>query len=147
MNPSSADRGQRSAVQSLQTVLVVEDEFLIRWAIRNLLIKEGVAVVEAPDAASARAAFAPAVDVALLDVRLPDGNGMELLAEFHAKQPDTQIIVMTAHGTEAMEREAVALGAFALVHKPFRLDDALALVRRAMTAATAAKLTHPDEAP
>ncbi len=113
------------------SVLIVDDEFLIRWALRARLSSVGFMVVEAADLATARDAFLRPTDLVLLDLRLPDGNGIDLLAEFHAVRPRTRVIVMTAHGTEMTEAEVTSAGAYALVHKPFDLDHVVRLTQRA----------------
>ena len=110
-----------------KTALIVDDEFLIRWSLRSRLQLEGFTVTEANDVASARAAFAPPVAVVLLDLRLPDGDGLDLLEEFLLRWPPTRVIVMTAHGTQATEASVLASGAHALVHKPFDLEHVVRL--------------------
>ncbi len=114
-----------------KAVLIVEDEFLIRWSLRARLTAVGYAVLEAADLAGARAIYQRALDLVFLDVRLPDGDGIEFLAEFRMTRPNVPVIVMTAHGTSAMEALAAEAGAFAFVHKPFDLDEVVRLTQRA----------------
>jgi DNA-binding NtrC family response regulator len=112
-------------------VLLVEDERLIRWAVAQTLDAAGVTVAEASDARSARVALqaaAPAFDVALVDVHLPDGNGLELMSTILRLWPGTPVILMTAFGTRELQEEARALGALGVVNKPFDLDAMTALV-------------------
>jgi DNA-binding NtrC family response regulator len=111
-------------------VLVVDDEGLIRWSLGQTLSAAGATVVEAPDARTAMAAIeaAPHFDVAVLDMHLPDGNGLALLATIRRLFPSTRVLMMTAHGTAALQDEARALGAAGLVEKPFDLDVMAALV-------------------
>ncbi len=116
-----------------RTVLIVDDEFLIRWSLRSRLADAGFAVVEAPDLKSARVALREPVDVVLLDLRLPDGDGMHFLDECRARRPNLPIIVMTAHGTEETKADAMWRGAFALVHKPFDLDQVVRLAQTAIS--------------
>ena len=118
-------------VQHAKSVLIVEDEFLIRWSLRSRLRQEGFYVTEAIDLASARDIVSPVMDLVLLDLRLPDGDGLDLLYEFRLRWPPAHIIVMTAHGTRATEEHVLASGAFALVHKPFDLDEVVRLTHRA----------------
>lgn len=133
MNESSvAHLPTAPRVQPGHSVLIVEDEFLIRWSLRSRLQREGFSVIEAIDVASARLAFNPPIELVLLDLRLPDGDGLELLREFHRRWPPAHIIVMTAHGTQSTESHVLASGAFALVHKPFDLDDVVRLTQRAV---------------
>lgn len=112
-------------------VLLVEDEGLIRWSLAQTLAAAGATVVEAADARSAMEAIATAAaafDVAVLDVRLPDGSGLGLLATIRRLRPATRVVLMTAYGTPALRDEARALGALGVVEKPFELDAMTALV-------------------
>jgi two-component system C4-dicarboxylate transport response regulator DctD len=105
-------------------VLIVEDEALIRWSLTQTLVDAGATVVEAADLRSAMAALRaadPGFDVAVLDVRLPDGSGLGLLATIRRLCPATRVLLMTAHGTPALLAEARALGAHGVVDKPFEL--------------------------
>lgn len=134
MNASPLVNKQSDALVRMgKTVLIVDDEFLIRWALRARLTAAGFTVIEAHDLAAARQAFQRHIDLVLLDVRLPDGSGLELLVEFRGARPTTHVIVMTAHGTVATEEHASAIGAFALVHKPFDLDAVVRLTQQAIS--------------
>jgi DNA-binding NtrC family response regulator len=115
-------------------VLVVDDEALMRWWVTETLEEQGWQVTEAADAASAMAAFpavASAKGVVFLDLRLPDSNDLQVLAAMHGLSPATPVILMTAHGTPDLVDEARALGAFAVIDKPFDLNDLIPLVNAA----------------
>ena len=101
-------------------VLVVDDEPLIRWS----LAETRLAVAKTP-----------APDVVLLDFRLPDSNDLGLLRAIRHDAPHSQIILMTAHGTPEMTRDALALGAYRVVSKPFAVQELAALVSEAHAAA------------
>ena len=119
------------------TVLIVEDDPLMRWSVAETLTAEGEAIVEAPDGASAIQAIADATrpfDVALLDVRLPDSDGLTLLATIRRQSPSTGVVVMTAFGTPEIVDGAQALGARRVVSKPFNMDDVEGIVRSAAAA-------------
>jgi DNA-binding NtrC family response regulator len=112
-------------------VLIVDDERLIRWSLSQTLAAAGATVVEAADARSAMEALvaaAPAFDVAVLDVSLPDGSGLGLLAAIRRLRPAMRVLLMTAYGTPALLHEARALGALGVVEKPFELDAMTALI-------------------
>ena len=105
-------------------VLVVEDELLIRYAITETLGLAGHTVIEANDGAAAVRALtnsAEAVDVVMLDYRLPDSNDLTLLAAIRRLSPRSGVILMTAH-TE-VRKGALDLGAYEVMHKPFELHD------------------------
>jgi DNA-binding NtrC family response regulator len=112
--------------QSLLRVLVVEDELLIRWSIAETLERMGHTVVEADDAASAIRTLeemTEPVDVVLLDYRLPDSNDLTLLATIRRLAPHSAVLMMTAYGTPDVTRNALALGAYGVVDKPFDMHD------------------------
>lgn len=107
-------------------VLVVEDEPLIRWSIAETLERMGHTVAEADDAKSAIRTLADTpgrVDVVLLDYRLPDSNDLNLLARIRQLAPESAVLMMTAYGTPDVTRGALALGAYAVVDKPFDMHD------------------------
>jgi DNA-binding NtrC family response regulator len=118
-------------------VLVIDDEPLIRWSVAETLIERGYEVREADDAASAIHACSPGsspVDVALLDLRLPECDDLRVLAAIRRLSPQTPVILMTAYGTPELFLEARRLGAFAIVDKPFDMDALQPLVERALLA-------------
>ncbi len=107
-------------------VLVVEDELLIRWSIAETLGHAGHTVIEAEDGAAAVRALthsAEAVDVVMLDYRLPDSNDLTLLAAIQRLSPGSGIVLMTAYGTPEVTKGALDLGAYQVMHKPFELHE------------------------
>lgn len=139
--PQEATAAENSApageLFAMQTVLVVDDEPLIRWAIREGLEGAGYAVVEAGSAGEALAHVAGPgrFAVALLDLRLPDCDDLTLLRRVRDAAPGCRIIMMTAHGTAETLAEAMRSGAVATIAKPFDLGGVVGLVRRAGAAA------------
>ena len=122
-------------------VLIVEDEALIRWAVVEALTAAGHSVLEAPDAATARrlmAETASPIDAVLLDLRLPDSSDLSLLAAIRRDMPVAAVVMMTAHGTREDATKAKALGAFAVIEKPFDVEQ----IEQVMVAACRAR-THP----
>ena len=116
-------------------VLVVDDELLIRWALREALEARGYAVTEAADAASARRAIdddGARPDAVVLDYCLPDSNDLGLLSAIRRDVPAAPVIMMTAHGSAEMVAGALTLGAYRVVSKPFDLDDLTRTVERAL---------------
>lgn len=111
------------------TVLVVEDEFLIRWSLNERLTEAGYRVVEAADGREARDRFAgTGVDMVLLDLKLPDADGRELLRDFRNSRPGCVIVCMSAHGTPELGRQLVREGARGFVSKPFDVDQMVRIV-------------------
>jgi DNA-binding NtrC family response regulator len=120
------------------TILVVDDEPLIRWAVREGLEAAGFAVVEAGTAREALQSFgdgAARAAVALLDLKLPDSDDLSLLRRILTTAPGCRVIMMTAHGTPELLAEAVQAGAFATIAKPFDLSRVVGMVQAAVPAA------------
>lgn len=136
-----------SGLQALQKprVLLVEDEDLFARAVSKRLQKAGYECELAQTVADGRALarqFAP--DLALLDMRLPDGNGLELLGEFTAS--GIPVIVMTAHGDVSDAVNAMKQGATDYLKKPVDLDELLLTIEKVQrTVALNNSLDHSRE--
>ena len=114
------------------TVLIVDDEELVRWSLRERLRKDGYTVLESGTVASAIEKLTPAVDLVLLDQRLPDGDGLTLLRQIKESSPDTLVILMTAFSTVENAVAAMKHGAYHYLNKPFNLDDVSVVVEKAL---------------
>ncbi len=116
------------------TILVADDDAVIRANLALLLRSEGYTVREAADGVeAARALQDPAVALALLDLRMPGQDGMAVLRADADRLDETPVIVVTAYGGGSAAIEAMKLGAYDYITKPFDLDDVLFAVRRALT--------------
>jgi DNA-binding NtrC family response regulator len=113
-------------------VLVVDDEPLIRWSLRQMLEDQGYTVKEASSAAETLAVLAAdaAFDTVLLDLRLPDSSDLALLTTLRHRMPDATIILMTAFSTPEVTQQALTLGVVTVVSKPFELSEITRLVRQ-----------------
>jgi DNA-binding NtrC family response regulator len=121
----------------IPTVLVVDDEMLIRWALAEILRSAGFAVVQAATAQEALerlGGHAGRIAVALLDLRLPDSTDFGLLRRIRALDPACKVILMTADGTPGILDEAIGAGAFRALAKPFDMDVVAGIVRQAAAA-------------
>ena len=114
------------------TVLIVDDEELIRWSLRERLRSEGYETLEAGTGAAALESFKEGVDLVLLDYRLPDTDGLSVLRELKKQDPDILVILLTSFVSVETAVEAMKLGAFHFANKPFNLDEVAATVARAL---------------
>jgi DNA-binding NtrC family response regulator len=117
------------------SILVVDDESEIREGLELLLKTEGYAVASAETALSglSRLEERP-FDLMLLDVSLPDRNGIELLKDVHRQDPHLPIVLITAYGSIDMARAAFKSGAMDYITKPWSNDELLAQVAQAVEA-------------
>jgi two-component system nitrogen regulation response regulator GlnG len=114
-------------------ILITEDEESLRFVLKKALEDEGYWVQTAANGASARQLLTNThFDVSLMDIKLPDADGLELLKEFKEGGIDTAMILMTAQNTMRNAIGAMKNGAFDYITKPFDLEEVLVLVKRAV---------------
>jgi two-component system nitrogen regulation response regulator GlnG len=115
-------------------VWLVDDDASIRWVLERALRQGGMAPTAFDHADSALAALRrDRPDVLITDIRMPGRSGLELLTQIRASQPELPVIVMTAHSDLDSAVAAYQGGAFEYLPKPFDIDQAVDLVRRAAT--------------
>ena len=113
-------------------VLVVDDEELIRWSLAERLRADGHEVSEAATAGEALEKAQSGVDLVLLDYKLPDEDGLSVLRKIRELDPDTLVIMLTAHQSVEMVVVAMKAGAFDYATKPFDLEDVAVRVSHAL---------------
>lgn len=117
-------------------ILIVDDEATIAWGLARLAREEGHEALTAASAEEALEVLAQApCDLVFLDVRLPGADGLTLMPRLSASKSPPQMIVMTAFGDLQTAVRAYGGGAFEYLVKPFDLDDAAQLMRRALAPA------------
>src|SRR5271167_5021412 len=115
------------------SVLIIDDEAAIRESLETLLELEGYGVESAGSGEEGLARIGErSFDLVLLDLALPDRNGMDLLADIHAQDPGLSIIMVTAYGTVENAVKAMQAGAANFVQKPWDNEKLLADVRAAV---------------
>lgn len=117
----------------MSKILVVDDESLMREFITESLLSQGYEVDDAEHGARALEFMVnEAYDVILTDLKMPKITGIDVLKRAREKMPDAKVIIMTAYGTVENAVEAMKLGAFDYITKPFSVDEILMLVTRAL---------------
>lgn len=114
------------------SILVVDDEQLIRWSIRTHLEHSGYQVDVAESGSEALEHFGDEVGLVLLDLKLPDTDGLALLKKMKHKRPSCHVILMTAYGSPEVASEALSCGAYQVLNKPFGLDEMARTVKEAL---------------
>src|ERR1700692_241614 len=122
-----------TAARDGATILVADDDPVIRGNLRMLLETEGYHVLEAGDGLKVEKLLGdPGLALVLLDLRMPGRGGMDVLREHAEIWEDIPVIVITALGGSSAAIEAMKLGAFDYITKPFDLDEVIFTVRRAL---------------
>jgi len=105
-------------------VLIVDDADFMRMMLKDMLTKAGHTVVEADNGKTAlKVLEKEKVDICVLDIAMPEMNGLDALKQILANIQDMPVIMLSALGTEPVVREARAIGARAFVAKPFQVDS------------------------
>lgn len=114
-------------------VLIVEDESLIRWSLRQKFEERGYRVTEADSGKAAlRLLTENDYDLAMLDYQLPDTTGLEVLRYLRERASEAVVVMMTAYSTIKTAVDAVKLGAWDYVPKPFQMDELMFTVEKAL---------------
>jgi DNA-binding NtrC family response regulator len=120
-------------LEATAKVLVIEDDEVLRQLLIDVLSDQGY-VVEAAETGEdgLKLMEADVFDIVLLDINLPGMDGMDVLRLAPARQPDAQVVMMTAFGTVDTAVEAMKQGAFDYINKPFSTDELLLTITRAL---------------
>jgi len=115
------------------TLLIVDDDALIRRSLGEVLRREGYAVVEASGGGDALKALEQAApDLVITDFNMPEIDGLQLLREIRARKPDLPVILVTGYGTVEHAVDAMRAGAYDYVSKPIIDDEMKMVIRRAL---------------
>ncbi|MGI9046127.1 MAG: sigma 54-interacting transcriptional regulator, partial [Burkholderiales bacterium] len=117
----------------MKSVWVVDDDRSIRWVFEKALTRESIAFRTFASAQEARDALAIATpQVVVSDIRMPGGSGLELLQTLRSSHPQIPVIIMTAYSDLESAVSAFQGGAYEYLPKPFDVDHAIELIRRAL---------------
>ena len=118
-------------------ILIVDDERSVTEALDPLLTYAGFEVLTAKTfAESIKILSGASVDLVLTDLRLSDASGIDLITHIKSEIPDTEVILMTAHGSLDITIEAIKRGDYYYLEKPFKTDRLFALIKGALKFAT-----------
>lgn len=112
-------------------ILIVDDEENIRKSLKSALDKRDHTVVTAADCNEARSFLPAGFDLVILDVRLPDGDGIELLGEIRTANPRQQVVMISGHADIDVAVTAIHKGAYDFLEKPLSLDRILVTIDNA----------------
>lgn len=123
---------------SARKVLVVDDEAVVVNSIRKILTRKGYAIEEAFTCKEALAqVFAHDYDLVLLDMKMSDGNGLDVLQRIKAKRPDLRVIIVTGYASVDTAVEAIQKGASDYMPKPFTPEELYNTTSRVLESAAA----------
>jgi two-component system nitrogen regulation response regulator GlnG len=149
-SPSPAMARPASSDQDRQTVLIIDDEKDVHYSFRRLLEKEPLEILSAESGdEGVRLARKSAPDLIVMDIRMGHTSGLDTLKELRQHNPKQVVIMMTAYGTSQTAIEAMKLGAYDYVLKPFDIPHLKQLLSEALAAAQAMKqiVAFPTKAP
>jgi cobalt-zinc-cadmium efflux system membrane fusion protein len=126
------------------TVLVVDDDEVLRRVLRRVLAQAGYEVLLAASVEEALQPSARTPQLGLLDLSLPDGNGVELARTLHARMPGLPLVLMTAYPNRVQEQPEAASQFLRVLTKPMNLDELRQIVAAALTSSSMAHAAPPE---
>jgi two-component system, NtrC family, response regulator AtoC len=128
-------------------ILVVDDEKNMRWALERALKAQGYEVYQAEDGKQGlEAALHIRPELVILDLKMPEMDGLAVLTALKEQAPEIMVVMITAHGSTASAVEAMKLGAYDYINKPFDIDELKLVVAKALEVenlkATVQRLEH-----
>jgi two-component system response regulator AtoC len=116
-----------------ETILIVDDEKLIRWSMRQKFVSWNYQVIEAEDLQEGFRKFQQEMpDCVTLDIKLPDGSGIDLLKKIKEVDPSLPVILITAFGVVDLAVQALKLGAYDFIEKPINFEKLENVIRNAL---------------
>jgi len=120
-------------MQAKQKILMVDDQPGIRILLNEIFEKEGYQTFQAANGVNALQIVKEEVpDLVILDMKIPEMDGLEILKRIKRDDPKIPVIIMTAYGELSVIQEAISLGAFTHFAKPFDIDEVIATVKQAL---------------
>lgn len=124
---------KKTLAKQKQKILIVEDDNKVLKLLLRALSSKGYITMKAENGREAlRIAVKTRPDLVILDLKLPDCNGIQILAELKAIDQDIQVIILTGYGSQEAVRSAMEMGAFDFLTKPFEIHELCAIIREAL---------------
>jgi CheY-like chemotaxis protein len=145
---TTADDTATSPVSGNDTVLIVEDEPALRNLIQIILVESGYHVIAAANPQEALALGSAAgvdLDLLLTDVVMPEMSGPQLAAELLKRRPDTQVLYMSGYIGDALTQHGVDEANAAIIHKPFKPEQLLKVIRDMLDARPARRAKRASQ--
>jgi two-component system, NtrC family, response regulator AtoC len=136
-----------AAASDIRRVLVADDELNMRRVLEAMLRREGYEVITAANGVEALGGMSAGVHTVITDLKMPVLDGMALLKRLSAEYPDVPVVMITAHGSVENAVEAVKLGAFDYLEKPFEQEQIRQVVAKAINTYTLARRDARPEEP
>ncbi len=132
----------------MASILVIEDDLTFSRILEGFLTKQGFAVSVSHQGAQGLQLFSnKTFDLVLLDYRLPDTNGMDVLTSLKKNSPATQVVIMTSYSDIRTAVKAMQVGAFEYITKPVNPDELLMIVKQALKNEVNSTVSLPSTAP
>ncbi len=116
--------------KEIRNILIVDDEEDLCWLLSNVLQSRGYNVSAANTMSEGMARLEEAPDLVFLDLKLPDGDGMDVLPEIKAAAPQTIVVIISAYGSEEKRAEAEDKGVHGFIDKPFTEENVIEIIGR-----------------
>ena len=128
-----------------QTILVVDDDLDVREILHDILKTKGYRPLTVSTGEAALASLTQQPGVALIDVKLKESSGLDVMRKIKERAPNIECIVLTGHASQTSAIQAVNLGAYSYIVKPYEMDQLLLTIRRAMEKHTTKKTIVEQE--
>ncbi len=132
MTPGTNEAPGAGEAQKPRVLFVDDEPGLVSAVVRRLSLRDIAARGVTSSLDALREIDGAVFDVAVLDVRMPDIGGLDLLGQLRAKYPDMEVVLMSGHGSTENVEEGERLGAFDYLQKPVEIEELVAVIRRAM---------------
>lgn len=114
--------------KQVRNILIIDDEEDLCWLLSNTLRKEGYNISVAHSISDGTVRLNEAPDLVFLDLKLPDGDGMDLVPKIREITPQTLVVIISAYGSEEKSVEAESKGAHVFIDKPFTEEKVLEII-------------------